>query len=67
MYIQRLPQRSPDSAVTGPVEMGTIPMRATASTEGSKPVTVCITSGSKKAKSHWISIFLSAAGQLVAS
>jgi hypothetical protein len=37
LYIQRLPQRSPDSAVTGPVEIGPIPMRATASTGGSKP------------------------------
>jgi hypothetical protein len=34
-------QRSPDSAVTGPVEMGPIPMRATASTGGSKPRLYC--------------------------
>jgi hypothetical protein len=29
LHIQRLPQRSSDSAVTGPVEMGPIPTRAT--------------------------------------
>jgi hypothetical protein len=28
LQIQRLPQRSTDSAVTGPVEIGPIPMRA---------------------------------------
>jgi hypothetical protein len=33
LYIQRLPQHSPDSAVTGPVEIGPIPMRTTATTK----------------------------------
>jgi hypothetical protein len=41
LYIQRFPQRSPDSAVTGPVEIGPIPMRTTASTGGSIPRLYC--------------------------
>jgi hypothetical protein len=41
LYIQSLPQHSSDSAVTGPVEIGPIPMRATASTGGSKPHLYC--------------------------
>jgi hypothetical protein len=41
LYIQCLPQRSSDSAVTGPVEIGPIPMRTTASTGGSKPRLYC--------------------------
>jgi hypothetical protein len=41
LYIQHLPQHSSDSAVTGPVEIGPIPMRATASTGGSKPRLYC--------------------------
>jgi hypothetical protein len=43
LYIQRLPQSSSDPAVTGPVEMGLIPMRATASTGGSKLRLYCVT------------------------
>jgi hypothetical protein len=39
--LQRVPQHSPDSAVTGPVEISPIPMRTTASTGGSKPRLYC--------------------------
>jgi hypothetical protein len=39
LYIQHLPQHSSDSAVT--VEIGSIPMRDTASTGGSKPRLYC--------------------------